>query len=42
MLAHEPHGLRVHAETEARGEARDAQDAHRVLGEGFAHMPQHS
>jgi hypothetical protein len=42
-LAHQGHGFRRHREIgEARGEARHAQDAHRVLGEGRRHMPHHA
>ena len=38
--AHERFGFGRDVEAEARGEARDAQDAHRVLGEGRAHVAQ--
>ena len=34
--------LRRDREAEARGEARHAQDAHRVFGEGLAHVAQHA
>src|SRR5712664_2241106 len=40
--AHEIHGFFINPEAEARGEARDPQDAHRVLGEGLAHMAQYA
>ena len=38
--AHERQRLRRDREAEARGEARHAQDAHRVLGERLAHVAQ--
>ena len=41
---HAPHQRRRllrDAEVEARGEARHAQDSHRVFGKGFAHVAQH-
>ena len=42
MCAHQLHRLRDDREAEARGEARDAQDAHRILGERVADMTQHA
>ena len=43
MLPHQRQGFVRHAEAErriTRGEARHAQDAHRVFGEGFGHVAQ--
>jgi hypothetical protein len=42
-LAHQRQGFRRHREIgEARGEARHAQDAHRVLGEGRRDVAHHA
>jgi hypothetical protein len=40
--AHQLESLGRHREAEARREPRHAQDAHRILREGLAHMAQHS
>ena len=40
--AHQRLGLRRDAEAEARGEARDAQHAQRILGEGRGDVAQHA